>query len=180
MLPSRFARVFGKLLAIVLPVLSFSAITLAATYIRVNQAGYETGNGPFRAYLMSTADESAAKFTVLNSAGQTVYSGTAGAQLGIWSHSATFAYNVYPLDFSVAGGDTYTIDVNTISSPPFAVDAPEVLQDLFDSALHLGSLADIAMEEKSTPALCSDFLQRLITGRLVPIHNSYVCPILGK
>jgi endoglucanase len=127
MLPSRFARVFGKLLAIVLPVLSFSAITLAATYIRVNQAGYETGNGPFRAYLMSTADESAAKFTVLNSAGQTVYSGTAGAQLGIWSHSATFAYNVYPLDFSVAGGDTYTIDVNTISSPPFAVDAPEVL-----------------------------------------------------
>jgi hypothetical protein len=38
---------------------SASAQTQAA-YVRVNQIGYEVGNAPFRAYLMSSASETGA------------------------------------------------------------------------------------------------------------------------
>jgi endoglucanase len=125
MFPARLVRNFANLLAVLVALLSSAAS--AATYIRVNQAGYETGQGPFRAYLMSTTDHSGVQFKVLNSAGQTVYSASAGSLLGIWSNSTTLAYNLYPLDFSVPGGDTYTIAVETVSSPQFAVDTPGVL-----------------------------------------------------
>ncbi|HXZ31892.1 MAG TPA: glycoside hydrolase family 9 protein [Terriglobales bacterium] len=101
-----------------------------STYVRVDQVGYESGQTPFRAYLMSTTAEDAASFKVVNSKGATVYSGYAGALLGTWSHSKSVTYNVYALDFSAPGGDLYTISVSgaaAATSPPFAVDTPEVL-----------------------------------------------------
>jgi endoglucanase len=110
--------------------LTHFAFAVNSAYIRVNQAGYETGNSPYRAYLMSTASEFGATLNVINSAGQTVYSATIGAQLGTWSNSTTLIYDVYPLDFTVAAGDTYSISVQgpaAATSPQFAVDTPAVL-----------------------------------------------------
>jgi endoglucanase len=101
-----------------------------SVYVRVSQVGYETGKGPFRAYLMSKAGVSATGFNVVNSAGQTVVNSPIGALLGTWSNSATLTYNVYALDFTVPGGDTYTISVPghpAATSPVFAVNAPAVL-----------------------------------------------------
>jgi endoglucanase len=127
----RRSHIFGfrfvlslTLIALVLPAAAQSA------FVRVSQVGYETGQAPFRAYLMTTAAQSGAEFTVINPKGTTVYSGTAGALLGTWSNSKTLTYYVYPLDFKVAGGDVYTISVSgsaTATSPNFAVDAPDVL-----------------------------------------------------
>jgi endoglucanase len=79
---------------------------------------------------MSTAAESGASFKVLNSSGNTVYSGNIGALLGTWSHSKTLAYDVYALDFNAPGGDLYTISVFgplAAASPHFAVDVPDAL-----------------------------------------------------
>jgi endoglucanase len=101
-----------------------------SAYVRVSQAGYEAGQTPFRAYLMSTAAESEASFTVVNSQGATAYSGHIGALLGTWSHSQKVAYDVYALDFSVPGGDLYAISVSgpvAAVSPRFAVDGPNPL-----------------------------------------------------
>ena len=121
--------------------ISFAAILLAllawapsgvaqSAYVRVSQAGYEAGEGPFRGYLMTTAAASGAAFKVVDSKGGTAYSGQAGALLGTWSHSQKASYNVYALDFTVLGGDLYTISVSgpvTAESPQFAVDCAEVL-----------------------------------------------------
>ena len=64
--------------------------TSASAYVRVNQVGYETANAPFQAYLMSTASEAGATFTVNTyPGGATVYSGPIGAKLGTWSNSKT-------------------------------------------------------------------------------------------
>src|ERR1017187_2274542 len=101
-----------------------------SVYVRVSQVGYETGKGPFRAYLMSKAGVSSTTFQVVNSAGQTLVTSPIGALLGTWSNSATLTYNVYALDFTVAGGDTYSITIPghpEADSPAFAVDAPTVL-----------------------------------------------------
>lgn len=107
-----------------------SAAAASSAYVRVNQVGYETGNPPFQAYLMSTAPESGATFNVINSKGQTVYSSAIGALLGTWSNSKTLVYDVYALSFTVPGADTYTISVQgpvPATSPEFAVDTPQVL-----------------------------------------------------
>ncbi len=121
------ASIAGALLALAL----FPTIACAqSAYVRVNQAGYETGETPFRAYLMSKVAESGATFEVLNAKGATSYSGKVGALLGTWSHSKTESYSVYALDFSVPGGDLYTISVSgpaNASSPQFAVDSPDAL-----------------------------------------------------
>ena len=101
-----------------------------SVYVRVSQVGYETGKGPFRAYLMSKAGVSSASFRVVNSAGQTVVTSPIGAMLGTWSNSSTLTYNVYALDFTVPGGDTYSISIPghpEATSPVFAVDAPALL-----------------------------------------------------
>jgi len=101
-----------------------------SAYVRVSQVGYETGETPFRAYLMSAAAGNGASFTVVNSQGAIVYSGQAGAFLGTWSHSPELTYNVYALDFGVPGGDFYTISVSgpvTAVSPRFVVGEPEAL-----------------------------------------------------
>ncbi len=119
-------------------ILSFMALGLScapvapaqSAYVRVSQVGYEAGNPPFRAYLMSTAAETSATFNVLSSGGQTVYSGSAGAPLGTWSNSAPLTYSVYPLDFTVPAGDGYTISVAgpvAAISPAFPVADPVTL-----------------------------------------------------
>jgi endoglucanase len=108
---------------------AFSALAQSA-YVRVNQVGYEAGNTPFRAYLMTTAAQSKATFKVIGSKGTIAYSGSAGALLGKWGHSKSLTYFVYPLDFNVPAGDLYKISVSgpvTASSPDFAVDHPDVL-----------------------------------------------------
>jgi endoglucanase len=107
-----------------------SSTAASSAYVRVNQVGYEAGNAALEAYLMSTASESGATFSVINSKGEAVYSSAVGAPRGVWSNSAQLAYEVYPLNFSAPGGDLYTISVQgpvAATSPRFAVDAPGVL-----------------------------------------------------
>jgi endoglucanase len=120
-------RIAGALLALVV----FPALARAqSAYVRVNQVGYESGETPFRAYLMSKVAEIGATFKVLNSKGAPAYSSHVGTLLGTWSHSKTETYNVYALDFAVAGGDLYSISVSgpaNAVSPQFAVDCPEAL-----------------------------------------------------
>ena len=100
-----------------------------SAFVRVSQVGYEAGETPFRAYLMSTAAASGASFKVVNSKGAIAYLGHVGALLGAWSHSQKVTYDVYALDFTVPGGDLYTISVSgpVAASPRFAVDCPDVL-----------------------------------------------------
>lgn len=101
-----------------------------SAFLRVSQVGYEAGEAPFRAYLMTTEAESGAPFKVVDSKGVTAYSGRVGALLGTWSHNKKVSYNVYSLDFNVPAGDRYTISISaplTASSPRFAVDSPDVL-----------------------------------------------------
>src|ERR1700689_677498 len=80
-----------------------SALAVAApsAYVRVSQVGYEAANPPFQAYLMSTASESGATFSVINSEGVAIYSGAIGALLGHWSNSKELTYDVYSLNFTV-------------------------------------------------------------------------------
>jgi len=107
-----------------------SAANAQSAYVRVNQIGYEAASGPFRAYLMSTAPENRATFSVNDSAGKTVYSSRVGVLLGTWSHSGKLSYQIYALDFSVPHRDIYTISVAGTTralSPRFAVDEPDVL-----------------------------------------------------
>jgi len=102
----------------------------SSAYIRVSQVGYETANAPFQAYLMSTASESGATFSVINSEGTAVVPSTAiGALINTWSNKQV-TYDVYSLSFSVPGGDIYYISVSgpvAATSPRFAVDTPNVL-----------------------------------------------------
>jgi endoglucanase len=113
-------------------ILFFIALSAQAqsAYVRVSQVGYEAGSPPFRAYLMSTAAETGTTFNVLNSGGQTVYSGAISALLGTWSNSAKLTYSVYALDFTVPAGDGYTVSVVgpvTAVSPAFPVADPATL-----------------------------------------------------
>jgi endoglucanase len=97
-------------------------------YIRVSQVGYET-SAPARAYLMSTAAETNATFTVLGTNGASAYKANVGALLGTWSNKK-FTYQVYALDFNVPAATTYTIAVKgpvNATSPKFAVDKPNKL-----------------------------------------------------
>ncbi len=126
---SRYPRLSAITLSVFLLV-CVSAAAASSAYVRVNQAGYETGNSPFRAYLMSTVPESLATFKVINSEGHIAHESAIGARLGTWSNSTKLVYDVYALNFSVPGGDFYTISVEGPApaiSPQFAVDAPAAL-----------------------------------------------------
>jgi endoglucanase len=99
-------------------------------YVRVSQVGYEAGNAPFRAFLMSTTPESGATFRVINSKGTTRYAEKIGPLLGTWSHSPKLTYLVYALDFTVPGEEIYRISVAgpvAARSPAFAVDSKDAL-----------------------------------------------------
>jgi endoglucanase len=134
--PLRLLPIAGVLLALLATTPSARA---QSAYVRVSQVGYETGATPFRAYLMSTAAENGANFKVLNAKGATAFSGHVGALLGTWSHSKQETYDIYALDFTVPGGELYTISVSgpvAATSPTFAVDCSEALY----SGLLLNSL----------------------------------------
>jgi endoglucanase len=121
----------SSICSFLLVVLAFASYAQAqSAYVRVSQVGYEDGAGAFRAYLMSTAAESGAKFEVIDSKGAVAYSGKVGGLLGTWSHSKTVIYDVYALDFTVRGGELYSISVSgavAATSPSFAVNCPDVL-----------------------------------------------------
>jgi endoglucanase len=99
-------------------------------FVRVSQVGYEAGQAPYRAYLMSTAPLTGSSFRVVDNKGKVVYSAGIGALLSTWSNSATLTYDVYALDFTVPEGPRYSIAVSgrlKAQSPSFAVASPEVL-----------------------------------------------------
>jgi endoglucanase len=93
-------------------------------FVRVNQVGYVSGNSK-RAYLMASAAETGATFSVKTPGGATLLGPTAiGASLGSWSNSYS---HVYALDFdNLTTTGTYTISVSgpiAASSPTFKIDA---------------------------------------------------------
>src|SRR5215468_1530843 len=101
------------------------AASAQSAFVRIDQVGYVSG-GAKRAYLMASASETGATFTVKNSGGTTVFGPAAiGANLGSWSGSYP---NVYGLDFdSLVTAGTYTITVNgpvSATSPSFKIDTP--------------------------------------------------------
>jgi endoglucanase len=103
-------------------------------YIRVNLVGYEVGL-PERAYLMTTSAVSGVSFIVKNSGGLIVASGTLGSKTGEWG-----SYSIYPIDFTLAKADTYTISVSgavAATSPEFRVDtAPNLYTAALENSLH--------------------------------------------
>ena len=93
-------------------------------FVRVNQVGYVAG-GSKRAYLMASAAETGATFTIKNSSGGTVFGPAAiGTNLGSWSNGYP---DVYALDFDAfTTAGTYTISVSgpiAASSPGFKIDS---------------------------------------------------------
>ena len=118
--------------------LSFFAILLTcvpcagaqSAYVRVSQVGYEAGQSPYRAYLMSCSLVAiGTTFDVSNVRGAIVHEGKVGPLLGTWSHTKKVVYNVYALDFTVPSGDLFKISVAhpMATSPLFAVDTAENL-----------------------------------------------------
>lgn len=105
-----------------LALMLLSVPALGSAFVRVNQVGYPT-NSSKRAYLMASASEAGASFSVKNSSGTAVYTANIGAALGSWSSSYP---DVYALDFdSVVTAGTYTIVVSgplPATSPSFKID----------------------------------------------------------
>ena len=100
-----------------------------SAYVRVSQVGYES-SASARAYLMSTAAETGARFKVVSAGGSTAYTGKIGAPPWHLGKSKNLTYQVYALDFTVPAGPSYSISVSgpvSAQSPAFAVDLPEVL-----------------------------------------------------
>ncbi|MDP9792823.1 endoglucanase [Catenuloplanes nepalensis] len=101
------------------------ASAAAASYIRLNQVGYQADQEKI-AYLMGTTAQSAAAFSVVSSAGATVRSGRVGTSRGSWNS----AYNaVLPIDFTdVTTPGTYTIQISGVGT---------------SAAFEIGSRADL-------------------------------------
>jgi endoglucanase len=99
----------SRLGALVIAGLALGAAAPAwgAAFVRVNQVGH-LPNAPKRAYLMSSAAEVGATFSVKNSQGTVVFTAPIGANLGTWG---SFPF-VYALDFdAVTASSAYTIVV---------------------------------------------------------------------
>jgi len=122
------SSVIGKLnrakLSMLIIVLIATAVQAQNAFIRVNQVGYVTTANK-RAYLMASASETGATFSLKNSGGTTVYSAPIGLNLGNWSGSYP---NVYALDIPTSvttAAGTYTISVSgpiAATSPSFKID----------------------------------------------------------
>jgi endoglucanase len=102
-----------------------AARAAAQAFVRVDQVGYAT-TASKRAYLMSSAPEQGASFSVKRASdGTVVFSGAVGAPSGAWS--AGFP-DVYPLDFdSLSAPGSFVVQVSgpvAAVSPAFAVDTP--------------------------------------------------------
>lgn len=104
-----------------------SALGAGEAYVRVDQLGYASLT-PKRAYLMSGVPDAGAPFSVQDEAGETVFTGTAGATSGSWSRAYPY---VYPLDFDgLSAQGTYRIEVaGAAQSPPFPVGPPASLYE---------------------------------------------------
>jgi endoglucanase len=115
----------ARKLAVVVAGLVLSCVSTYAqnAFVRVNQVGY-VSSASKRAYLMASAAETGATFSVKNSSAATVYSAAIGANLGSWSNAYP---DIYALDFStVTSPGTYTITVSgpiAASSPTFKIDS---------------------------------------------------------
>ena len=111
--------------------MAITAWAASTAYIRVNQAGY-VASAPKRAYLMASSAAPGAAFSVKNSSGKTVYTGTAGTSLGAWGSFS----DVYPLDFgTLATAGSYAISVTApaaATSPNFRIDTAA---NLYSTAL---------------------------------------------
>lgn len=121
-LPAAISKAGMATISILILALLATTAQAQTAFIRVNQVGYvATANK--RAYLMASASETGASFSVKNSSGTTVFSAPIGLNLGSWSGSYP---NVYALDFSsVSTAGTYTIAVSTpiaATSPSFRID----------------------------------------------------------
>jgi endoglucanase len=108
-------------------ILSCANAYAQSAFVRIDQLGY-LSSASKRAYLMASAVETGATFSVKNSSGATVYSAAIGANLGSWSNAYP---DVYALDFStVTSPGTYTIAVSgpiAASSPGFKIDGGKCL-----------------------------------------------------
>jgi endoglucanase len=110
--------------------------TTGSAFVRVNQVGYPASASK-RAYLMASAEEPGAAFSVEDASGATVLSAPIGANLGSWSDAYPF---VYALDLSsVVTPGTYRIRVTgpiAASSPRFRVDdGTDLYRDALANAL---------------------------------------------
>ncbi|KOV79835.1 glycoside hydrolase family 9 protein [Nocardia sp. NRRL S-836] len=89
-----------------------------ATYIRVDQVGFGTGEAK-HAYVLGGAAN--AKFSVVDGRGRTVLTGRTGASTGSWSEKFP---SVHPIDLSgVRTPGTYRIKVGSATSTAFRVDS---------------------------------------------------------
>ena len=99
-----------------LAILAMSAAPLAAAsqagYIRVDQAGYETGS-PARVFLVTGHTALGARFQVTNGVGQVVLSGSVGAPSGAWG-----AFEVTPLSLAGLAIGDYAIAVSGVDAQP--------------------------------------------------------------
>jgi endoglucanase len=98
--------------------------THAATYVRINQVGYESGEAA-RAYVMTTSPLVDETYAVRDAAGAVVACGHVGSSSGKWGR-----YVVHPLDFTVYGSGTYTVEVSgsaSAASAPFRIASAHAL-----------------------------------------------------
>lgn len=107
-----------------------------SAFVRVDQVGYPIA-GTKRAYLLASAPETGASFTVRAADGSAVASGPIGERLGRWSGAYP---DVYAVDFDdVTDPGTYTIEVDgpvPADSPPFPVgEAADLFAPLLSNAL---------------------------------------------
>jgi endoglucanase len=143
----------------------------SSAVIRVNGVGYSTTE-PARAYLMASAAETGATFTVKNASGTTVAGPTAiGASLGSWS--TTYKY-VYPLDFGpISTPGTYSIAVSgpVNAATTLKVDSPANLY-----AAPLANALSFYQTERDGPGYIPNAL-RTAAGHLNDAHaTTYVTP----
>jgi endoglucanase len=125
----RAAYLRAGVIAVIGAVLSAGLTTAAAraatatAFVRVDQLGYTGASQAKRAYLMASAPETGAMFSVKDGSGAVVYSAPVSADLGKWSPSYP---HVYAIDFSqVTASGTYVITVTgpvAAASPGFRID----------------------------------------------------------
>jgi hypothetical protein len=94
--------------------------------IRVDQVGYAVGEAK-RGYLLTTKAAEGTRFTVRDSAGHAVLTGTVGHNAGAWNNRYKA---VHPIDFgALRRSGTYRLEAAGAVSPPFRVADGD---DLFD------------------------------------------------
>ena len=151
---------------------SHAAPSTSSAVIRVNVVGYSNA-APIRAYLMASAAETGATFTVKSSTGATVVGPTAiGASLGSWS--SAYGY-VYALDFGpITAAGTYSVSVSgpvNATATTFKVDTPANLY-----ATPLANALAFYQTERDGPNYIPNAL-RTAAGHLNDEHaTTYVTP----